>query len=198
MVRVLKAVVGVIVVVYAVNFANSFLGGGRTVEEPREIGSDRITPPGTELRIGEEAFVPHRDTRNDRDRDGIVAIRVTSIEEGDQDLFQRSVENAEGIEVYYIRSTVENVSREDLGTAVFSIDLVQSDGSPTGVVIFDGDIRNPGSGDCRGQNFPTYADLGTVIETCETEGVSTDQVPGGARYGPADTAYFDKPIIWWE
>jgi hypothetical protein len=45
MVRVLKAVVGVIVVVYAVNFANSFLGGGRTVEEPREIGSDRITHP---------------------------------------------------------------------------------------------------------------------------------------------------------
>jgi hypothetical protein len=150
MARVLKVVVGVIVVVYAVNFANSFLGGGRTVEEPREIGSERITPPGTELRIGEEAFVPHRDTRNGRDRDGIVAITVTSIEEGDQDLFHRSVENSEGLEAYYIRSTVENVSREDLGTAVFSIDLVQSVGEPHRFVMFGGDIRKPGFGDCRG------------------------------------------------
>jgi hypothetical protein len=198
MARVLRVVVGVIVVAYAVNFANSFFGSGRTVEEPREISSDRITPPGTELRVGEEAFVPHRDTRNGRDRDGIVAITVASIEEGDQELFHRSVENAEGMEAYYIRSTVENVSREDLGTAVFSIDLVQSDGSPTGFVIFDGDVRNPGFGDCRGQNFPTYAELGTIIETCEIGGVRGGQVPGGARYGPADTAYFDPPIIWRE
>lgn len=198
MARVLMYVVGAIVVVYAVSFANSFFGGGRKVEEPREISSDRITPPGTELRIGQEAFVPHRDTRNDRDRNGIVAIKVTAIEKGEQELFHRSVENSEGWDAYYIRSTVENVSQEDLGTAVFSINLVQSDGSPTGFVMFGGDIRNPGFGDCRGQNFPTYAEVGTIIETCDIDGVPSGQVPGGARYGPAETAYFDDPIIWRE
>jgi hypothetical protein len=198
MARVLKFVVGAVIVVFAVNFANSYFGSGRKVEEPREISPDRITPPGTELRIGQEAFVPHRDTRNDRDRDGIVAITVTSIEEGDQDLFHSSVENSEGWDAYYIRSTVENVSQEDLGTAVFSISLVEPDGSPTGFVMFGGDIRNPGLGACRGENFPTYAELGTIIETCDVDGVPSGRSPGGARYGPAETAYSDEPIIWRE
>ncbi|MPZ87770.1 MAG: hypothetical protein GEU81_06780 [Nitriliruptorales bacterium] len=64
--RVLQVVLGVVIFAYAVNF----LGSARTGPDPREIDPDEITPPGTELRIGEEAFVPYRDTRRGRDRDG--------------------------------------------------------------------------------------------------------------------------------
>lgn len=191
--RVLQVVLGVVIFAYAVNF----LGSGRNVPDPREIDPDEITPPGTEFRIGEEAFVPHRDTRRDRDRDGIIAITVTSIEEGDQDLFQRRVENSEGWVPYHIRATVENVSQEDLGTAVFSLDLVLPDGEPPGFSVLGGDIRRPGLGDCRAQNFPTYAELGTIVETCELSGVREGEVAAGVRWtGPVmdeDNPYQDDP-----
>jgi hypothetical protein len=196
-VGVLKTVAGVAVVVLGLIFANSFFGRGQTVENPREISPDQITPPGTELRIGEEAFVPHRDERNGRSRDGMVAVTVTSIEEGDQDLFHRSVENSEGWDSYYIRSTVENVSQEDLGTAVFTTDLVEPDGSPTGFVMFDS-VQNPGLGACRGETFPHYAENGTIIESCDVGGIESGRRPGGARYGPPDTEYASNPIIWRE
>lgn len=190
----LKGFVGLIIFVYVFAYGVNFISGGRKVSEPREIGSEQITPPGTELQIGEEAFVPHRDTRYGKDRDGIVAITVTSIEEGDQDLFQQRVENSEGLKVYYIEATVENVSQEDLGTAVFGLDLVGPDGS--GASLMGGDLRNPGLGDCRSKNFPDSAKVGTFVETCEIDAIRSGSSPGGAKYARHDTPYAADPIIW--
>jgi hypothetical protein len=59
-----------------------------------------------------------------------------------------------------------------------------------------GDLRNPGLGDCRSQNFPDSARLGTFVETCEIDAIASGQAPGGAQYARHDTPYFDDPIIW--
>jgi hypothetical protein len=195
MAQLLKIVIGVIAVIVGLNVVNTVFGSGRKVDEPREIRSDRITPPGTELRVGEEAFVPIRDSRNGRDRDGIVAITVTSIEEGDQELYHRTVEDSEGSDIWYVRGTVENVSQEDLGTAVFGWNIVLPNGDPTNMVLFDS-VTDPGLGDCETEHFPHYAELGTIIETCEPDAIASGRTPGGARWGPHDTPYFDDPIIW--
>jgi hypothetical protein len=114
--RVLGKLLLYVVGFYAFAYLVMFASGSLTVGEPRVIDPDRITPPGTELRIGEEAFV----RESSPDEDGIVAITVTSIEPGDLDLFRRMVENSQGFAPHYIRATMENVSPADLGDAVLS------------------------------------------------------------------------------
>lgn len=195
--RALKGILTVVVGVYVFAWGVHFLTGGRTVAEPREIGSEQITPPGTELRVGEEAFVAHQDRMYGEDRHGIVAITVTAIEPGAEELFHRTVDNSEGFAPYYIRATVENVSGEDLGDAVFapSLGLAHPDEGPD-ATLFDTNILSPGLGSCRGQNFPSTAGLGTVIETCEVDIVREGSNPAGAQWQPHDTPYQSEPIVW--
>lgn len=190
--RVLKFIVGLFILAHVVNF----LAGGRTVAEPREIDPSRITPPGTELRLGEEAYVPMRFTYHGRERDGIVAITVTAIEPGDQDLFDSEVENATGYAPYYVRATVENVSDEDLGDAVIGSLGVVRDGAAPDAVLFDPNFLDPGMGDCRTNGFPSRAGIGTIIETCDVDVMHRSRTPDAARWQRYGTPYQSEPIIW--
>lgn len=170
--------------------------GTTTVDEPRVVAADRITPPGTELRVGQEAFVPYEDQWHDRQRSGIVAVTVTSVEPGDVDLFHETVENSDGFAPVYVRATIENVSEEDLGGAIFAGLGGVSAGEPSGAFLLDPNLTNRGIGDCRDRNFPDRAGNGVIIETCVIHVVREGQRAAGARWQPTDTPYQRDPIIW--
>lgn len=72
------------------------------------------------------------------------------------------------------------MSQEDLGTAVFGVNLVLPNGDPTNMVLF-GNVMDPGLGDCETEHFPHHAELATIIETCVPDAIAGGRTPGGAR-----------------
>lgn len=140
------------------------------------------TAPGTELAVGQTAVVPLGD--------GVVAVTVTSIEEGDQTAFQAEFEDVDGVTAYYAWATVENVSDEDFSfSSIPTVRGILDNGRTTGVILF-----GSSSGDCQRESFPADSGPGTVVETCNVVATRDSDDLGGVQWREDD--YSDEPITW--
>jgi len=152
--------------------------------------SDELTPPGTELALGEQATVTESLT------DGsLIGLTVTSIEPGAiEDLaeFDLDAEERENLTPFYVSVVYENLGEVDLGN--------ESVGSLAGYVgaaayqptIFFADFER-----CQNESAPTELPQGASFESCLTylvEDGPLDQV--GWDSGPEDANYLDDPVVW--
>ncbi|WAL68445.1 hypothetical protein ORV05_11950 [Amycolatopsis cynarae] len=142
-----------------------------------------VAAPGTKVKLGERAVIPWQD--------GSVAITVTSVEPGDVAGFrQKFGENAEGLQPYYVRFTMENVGGTDLsGKNPPLVRAALADGSGTGTFI-------TGSVDaCESKLTPsTFTTVGAKFDTCVLDAADNEDKVAGARYGSGQ--YDDKPLLW--
>ncbi|SFJ28561.1 hypothetical protein SAMN05421835_104173 [Amycolatopsis sacchari] len=142
-----------------------------------------ITAPGTKMKFGDRAVVKWQD--------GYVGITVTGVDSGDTAGFrQKFGENANDLEPYYVRYTVENLGGTDL--SVKNPPLVRAalaDGTSTGTFI-------TGSVDqCETVLTPqTFTTVGAQVTECQLDAASTGDQVGGARYAQGE--YDEQPLLW--
>ncbi|MEU3272502.1 hypothetical protein ABZ639_16795 [Saccharomonospora sp. NPDC006951] len=156
-------------------------------EAPAEPGSAEITPPGTQLKVGDRAVVPFESS----DATGSIAITVTAIEPGDKAEFESEFgEKAKGIDPVYIRFTVENVEGGDFSySSAPRLRALGADGTGTGVIM-SGDL-----GSCESDSAPEdFTAPGATYETCRLQGGTPDNPAVGVEY--SDDDYSDEPIVW--
>lgn len=146
-----------------------------------------VTPPGTELKVGERALVPFK---FGTDKNGTIGITVTAIDKGDNADLAAFGEKAKGITPYYIRVTVENVGGTDLSYSSLSLRAIGEDGKGTGVII-SGDTKQCESESAK-KDFTT---AGAKYETCVLQGAREGAAVAGASYANGD-GYDKSPVTW--
>jgi hypothetical protein len=146
-----------------------------------------VTPPGTELSVGDRAVVPFE---YGTDKSGTIALTVTAIEAGDPADLAAFGEKANGIVPIYVRVTVENVGGDDLAHSSVSLRAVGDDGRGTGVII-TGDTPK-----CESESAPkSFTAAGETFETCVLQGARDASTVAGATFGKGGE-YDDSPILW--
>ncbi|WP_197321930.1 hypothetical protein [Saccharomonospora sp. NB11] len=160
-------------------------------EEPADdtgAAPGEITPPGTELKVGETATVPYT---YGKDKSGTIAITVTDIEKGDPADLAQFGDRAEGLVPYYIKFTVENVEGTDLAYSSLRLRAQTADGRGTGVVI-SGKIEGKCESESADRDFTT---AGATYESCSLQ-ASRDGVDVVAAEFDDSDDYSDDPIVW--
>ncbi|WP_277669521.1 hypothetical protein [Saccharomonospora viridis] len=150
--------------------------------------SQEITPPGTELKIGETATVPHTFGGSE----GTIAITVTGIEKGEEADLADFGEDAKGLVPYFIRFKVENVDGSDLSFSLVTLSAVASDGRHTGVLV-TGDVEGKCENTSAGDDFKT---VGASYESCSLQASRPGLEVTGAAYDRDE--YADDPVVWTE
>ncbi|MGW4111108.1 hypothetical protein ACWEFJ_09540 [Actinosynnema sp. NPDC004786] len=146
-----------------------------------------VTPPGTQLRVGERAVVPFK---YGTDKTGTIAIVVTAIEQGANADLAAFGDKAKGITPYYIRVSVENVGGTDLSYSSVSLRAVGPDGKGTGVII-SGETAQ-----CESETAKKdFATAGAKFETCVLQGAREGSTVAGATFDKGD-GYDKSPITW--
>ncbi|EHR48497.1 hypothetical protein SacmaDRAFT_0185 [Saccharomonospora marina XMU15] len=154
-----------------------------TSAAPTTVVPDNVTEPGTELKVGQPAVVPWQD--------GYVSISVTAVEPGDTEAFRKAYgADADGLQPYYLRFTLENVGGTDLTIKnPPKVDAILSDGSTTGTFL-TGSID-----ECKTMLTPdSFNTVGAKFETCELDAAAAEDEIVGAQYSGGD--YDEKPILW--
>ncbi|MEO3767818.1 hypothetical protein [Streptomyces sp. B5E4] len=153
---------------------------------PKEV---EVTPPGTKLKIGEQAVVPY-------DRAGAtghIGITVTGVSDVDKAAFDAALgENGDAdITPFCVEYTIENADGSDLGGS-YPPDLVgtTADGGETGATVFGADVE----GCAEGVAPDEFAEAGASYETKRVQGAGPGAAVAGASYEEDD--YEDKPIVW--
>jgi hypothetical protein len=144
-----------------------------------------LTPPGTELQVGQTAVVPFRE--------GVLGITVTSVAEGDQEQFRADFadHDVDDVVAYYVLVTYENLSDDDFSHASTPrVRAVGEDGRITSVTV------TGNSGQCVRESFPADAGQGTSLESCVLQAATTGEAVSGVRYNESDGGYDDDPIVW--
>lgn len=161
---------------------------GTAESDPAESGgSGGLTPPGTELTVGETATVSFKSG----DTTATLAITVTEIERGEKADLAEYGDQAEGMVPYFIRYTVENLDGADLSYANVMLGAVTGEGRHTGVII---------TGDAGGKCETVYpdedfAEVGATYETCRLQAAREDVEVVGAEYASGD-GYVSDPVVW--
>ena len=150
-------------------------------------GNADVTKPGAELKIGERAVVPFT---FGTEKEGTIAITVTSIEKGENADLAKYGEKAKDLVPYFIRATIENVGGTDLAYSTVSLRAIGGDGRSTGVII-SGDVDKCES-ESADKNFTTP---GAKYETCVLQASRASGTVGGATFDKGD-AYQDDPVVW--
>lgn len=154
-----------------------------TSTPPTTVIPDNITEPGTELKVGEPAVVQWQD--------GYVSITMTAVEPGDTEAFRQAYgADAEGLQPYYLRFTLENVGGTDLTIKnPPKVDAILADGSTTGTFL-TGSID-----ECKTMLTPdSFNTVGAKFDTCELDAAGAEDQIVGAQYSGGD--YDEKPILW--
>ncbi|AUH42629.1 hypothetical protein [Streptomyces sp. CMB-StM0423] len=153
---------------------------------PKEV---EVTPPGTKLKIGEQAVVPY-------DRAGAtghIGITVTGVSDVDKAAFDAALgENGDAdITPFCVEFTVENADGSDLGGS-YPPDLIgtTADGGDPGATVFGADVE----GCAEGQAPDEFAEAGASYETKRLQGAGPGAGVAGASYEEDD--YEDEPIVW--
>ncbi|GAB3005022.1 hypothetical protein GCM10027184_72890 [Saccharothrix stipae] len=155
--------------------------------KPKAASGD-VTPPDTELKVGDRAVVPFE---YGTDQKGTIAIVVTAIEQGSNADLAAFGDKAKGITPYYIRVSVENVGGTDLSYSSVRLRAVGADGRSTGVII-TGETPQCQSETAK-KDFTT---AGAKYETCVLQGAREgDGTVAGAEYNEGDD-YLKSPITW--
>ncbi|MFF5988552.1 hypothetical protein [Prauserella flavalba] len=153
-----------------------------------DAASAEVTPPGTELSVGETATVPFT---YGTEKSGTIAITVTAIEQGDPADLAAFGERANGLVPYFIRIKVENVGGTDLSYSSVSLRALGEDGRGTGVVI-TGDVE----GKCESTSADdTFSAAGATFESCTLQAAQEGVAVTGAEFGDSEE-YSDNPIVW--
>jgi len=152
-------------------------------------GNAQVTPPGTKLKVGQQAVVPYKYGS----KTGTIGITVTSIAPADQAAFRQAFgAKAAGLTPYAIRYTVTNIGGTDLSySGGPRLSAVGSDGRLTGVVLIGSlpDCRS-GSAD---RNFTTP---GTTFQGCRLQAARTGSTVAGAQFSEQNGGYGDAPVTW--
>ncbi|GHG03248.1 MULTISPECIES: hypothetical protein [Amycolatopsis] len=146
-----------------------------------------VTPPGTELKLGERAVVPFKSGTT---KSGTIAITVTAIDKGENADLAKYGDKAKGITPYYLRATIENVGGTDLAYASVSLRARGADGRSTGVII-TGSLDQCKSGSA-GKDFTT---AGAKFETCTLQGAREGSTVEAAAFDKGD-GYDKSPVVW--
>lgn len=124
-------------------------------------------------------------------QDGYISITVTAVESGDTDAFRKAYgADAEGMQPYYVRLTLENLGGTDLSVKnPPQVRAALPDGSGTGTFL-TGSIEA-----CETTLTPgSFTKVGAKFETCELDAAASGDQIAGARYDQGD--YDEKPILW--
>jgi hypothetical protein len=158
--------------------------------QPPAAGNAQVTPPGTKLKVGQQAVVPYKYGTT---KTGTIGITVTSIAPADAAAFRQSFgAKAEGLSPYAIRYTVTNIGGTDLSYAGGPrLSAVGSDGRLTGVVLI-GSLPDCKSGTAD-RNFTAP---GTTFEGCRLQAARTGNTVTGAQFSEQNGGYDDAPIVW--
>ena len=156
-------------------------GGGE-----RGAASQEITPPGTELKIGETATVPYTFGGSE----GTIAITVTGSEKGEEADLADFGEDAEGLVPYFIRFKVENVDGSDLSFSLVTLSAVASDGRHTGELV-TGDVEGKCENTSADDDFTT---AGASYESCSLQASRPGLEVTGAAFDRDE--YADDPVVW--
>lgn len=149
--------------------------------------SGELTPPGTELKLGETATVSFKSG----DKTATLAITVTEIEQGEKADLTEYGDQAEGMVPYFITFEVENVDGADLAYNLISVRAITEDGRGTGVII-SGEVDGKCERTVPGEEF---ASAGASFETCELEASREGQEVIGVEYTSGDD-YVTDPVVW--
>jgi hypothetical protein len=165
-----------------------------------------LTPPGTKLKLGEEAtlgWVPFTEGSNSGAKDGIdVKVTVEAIEEGSaDDLESVEIEGADEDSVpYFVKVRIEAVSSTEPPPDEepdIALDAIDDRGQEQSDVIFFGEFER-----CEEEEMPRPFTDGASYESCLTY-----LIPGGGSIekvewndGPSEanelTPYYDEPVVW--
>jgi hypothetical protein len=146
-----------------------------------------VTKPGSQLKVGERAVVPFK---YGTDKNGTVAITVTTIEQGTNADLAKFGDKAKGIVPFYIRVTVENVGGTDLAHSSISVRGLGADGKSTGVII-SGETDKCQSETAK-RDFTT---AGAKYETCVLQAAREGSQITAASYDKGDD-YIKSPLVW--
>ncbi|RBM16229.1 hypothetical protein DI005_25610 [Prauserella sp. PE36] len=153
-----------------------------------EAAPAEVTPPGTELKVGETATIPFT---YGTEKSGTIAITVTAIDKGDPADLAAFGDRANGLVPYFIRIKVENVGGTDLSYSSVRLRALGEDGRGTGVVI-TGDVE----GKCESTNADdTFTAAGATFESCTLQAAQEGVAVTGAEFGDSEE-YSDDPIVW--
>lgn len=160
----------------------------KSVPNVEPVDPDDVTPPGTKLKVGEQAILPY-ETANEP---GLVAVTVTSIEKGDQAAFNAKFgKESKGITPYYVRLTVQNVGDTDLQYGVAPrLHARTSTGRSNGVILVGG------LDDCQDTRFSVESPTGATIESCLLRASRDEVVSVEFNNGAVNLEYFDNPVVW--
>ncbi|MGH3758333.1 hypothetical protein [Actinophytocola sp.] len=161
-----------------------------TSSEEASTEAGEITPPGTELKVGETAVVRYRFAGS---VENTVGMTVTAIEEGDQAAFTAKFgPKSKGYRPYYIRVTMENLSGTEMpGVSGPRLRALGPDGRTTGAVLV-GDLDG-----CESESAPRdFTTAGATFETCVLQASREGEPVTGAEYDDDDAGYADDPISW--
>lgn len=180
-----------------------------TTEGPVEgsaAGAAELSPPGTELAVGEPGTI-HVQALEEGDEFygyAVLETTVTEIEQGDPAVFEQfeNAEEFEGLVPYYIRAehVIQSIEGEPNANMTPVLAGVYENGTPAGVAISFG-----GFGDvCSSELYPELAE-GEVATTCtvalaeeggrEVAGAEWSGDDYADGYGD-ENAYSDEPVTW--
>ncbi|ASR39660.1 hypothetical protein BAY61_25610 [Prauserella marina] len=158
--------------------------------KPEPIAPEDMTPPGTELAVGETAVLPFPDAP---EPGGVLGVTVTGIERGEAADIASFGEDAEGLVPYYIKVKVENLSGTDLSFAQIGMRALTADGESTGAFATSG---TEVEGKCEAQEAPPgFTAAGATFETCVLDAAEDGTEVTQAEFGDLEE-YAAAPIIW--
>lgn len=171
-------------------------------DEPTSGGAGNdaeVTPPGTELAIGESAIVQWDYTDEASGLVKVTAVSITQGEESDLDELDLG-ENASGMTPYYVEVEVEGLddASSSLAYASPSSDfdaLLENGEDAVPLIVF-------GSWDkCPGGSTDSEFGPGQVFTTCVPGLSNTDMPVAGLQWAPYEGDYNSvdgEPIVWME
>jgi hypothetical protein len=178
-----------------------------TRESPNASDVGALTPPGTKLKVGEEAtvgWIPFSEENSGTGpHPGIdVKATVVAIEKGSaDDLANVEIEGAEESSIpYYVKVRVEAITGTEPPPdeePYIAFDAVDDRGQEQGSVTFFGEFEP-----CKEEDMPRPFTDGASYETCLTYlipgGGSIEKVQwnDGPTKGDELTPYYDEPIVW--
>lgn len=165
---------------------------GVATEAGSQAASGDVTPPGTQLSIGEAATLDYTYTD---DVAGVVAIAPTAIERGDiADLADFDLDaELQASQPYYVRMTITNAGDTNLeftdpGTQFEAVDDRGTAFSPA--ILFYGFDR------CQHESAPAGFTSGVSYESCLLFLLPQEATVSALRYARFDTPYADGPLVW--
>lgn len=158
-----------------------------------DSGSQSLTAPGTELKVGDTATIPQGD------EGGTVTVTVSKITEGSfADLSH--LEDADEYKDYtpvYVEYTIKGTDKSNpLEYAMLDgVRPVLTDGRRAGSLVIVGTQRFE---KCAPDSFPKGFGEGDTVVDCDIAMLADGQELGGAEFAPYDGEYADAGKIVWK